>query len=122
MGAVFIIEKVRAVIEYVVAALPERRFCVPAPESHRSVAVLVSSHSHIPFGRLFSCQGSSESERPPSSLDKGVQKYNPVVEKSIQFFLQARNVPLTITTGIEKSFWSKESQNFSQFPIGRKIF
>ena len=35
------------------------RFPIPAPESHRSVAVLAlsrSSHSHIPIGRLFSCQ------------------------------------------------------------------
>ena len=32
------------------------RFCMPAPESHRSVTALVSSHSHIPIGRLFSCQ------------------------------------------------------------------
>lgn len=30
---------------------------VPAPESHRSVALLISSQSHITFGRSFSCQG-----------------------------------------------------------------
>ena len=30
---------------------------VPAPESHRSVALLVSSQSHITFGRSFNCQG-----------------------------------------------------------------
>ena len=29
---------------------------VPAPESHRNVASLVSSQSHITFGRSFSCQ------------------------------------------------------------------
>ena len=29
---------------------------VPAPESHRSVASLISSQSHITFGRSFSCQ------------------------------------------------------------------
>ena len=37
-----------------VAVLPERRFCVPAPESHRSVALLglsASWQSHIPFRR-----------------------------------------------------------------------
>ena len=43
---------------FLFAAFPERRFCIPAPESHRSVAALISSRSHIPFGRLFSCQGS----------------------------------------------------------------
>ena len=37
------------------AVLPE---IVPAPESHRNVASLVSSQSHITFGRSFSCQGS----------------------------------------------------------------
>ena len=45
-----------------VAVLPERRFCVPAPDSHRSVASLdlsASWRSHIPFGRLFSCQESA---------------------------------------------------------------
>ena len=31
---------------------------VPAPESHRSVALLISSQSQITFGRSFSCQGS----------------------------------------------------------------
>ena len=30
---------------------------VPAPESHRSVALLISSQSHITFGRSLSCQG-----------------------------------------------------------------
>lgn len=30
---------------------------VPAPESHRGVASLLSSQSHIPFGLLFSFQG-----------------------------------------------------------------
>jgi len=38
------------------AALPERRFFVPAPESHRSVALLslsASWQSRIPFGRSF---------------------------------------------------------------------
>ena len=33
---------------------------VPAPESHRSVALLISSQSHITFGRSFSCQGTRE--------------------------------------------------------------
>ena len=35
--------------------LPEHRFCIPAPDSHRSVALLVSSQNHIPFRRSFSC-------------------------------------------------------------------
>ena len=39
------------------AVLPE---IVPAPESHRSVALLISSQSHITFGRSFSCQGARE--------------------------------------------------------------
>ena len=29
---------------------------VPVPESHRNVASLISSQSHITFGRSFSCQ------------------------------------------------------------------
>ena len=33
---------------------------VPAPESHRSVALLISSQSRITFGRSFSCQGTRE--------------------------------------------------------------
>ena len=33
---------------------------VPAPESHRSVASLISSQSRITFGRSFSCQGARE--------------------------------------------------------------
>jgi len=42
------------------AGLSECRFSIPAPESHRSVAVLApikkrSSHSHIPSSRSFSC-------------------------------------------------------------------
>lgn len=38
------------------AAFSECRFSIPAPESHRSVAKLISSLSHIPFGRSFSFQ------------------------------------------------------------------
>ena len=38
------------------AAFSECRFSIPAPESHRSVAKLISSLSHIPFGWLFSFQ------------------------------------------------------------------
>ena len=38
------------------AVLPECRFSIPAPVSHRSVAKLISSLSHIPFGRSFSFQ------------------------------------------------------------------
>ncbi|MBR3920260.1 MAG: hypothetical protein IKJ59_16290 [Clostridia bacterium] len=37
---------------------------VPAPESHRSVALLISSQSHITFGRSFSCQGTREKNIP----------------------------------------------------------
>ena len=33
---------------------------VPAPESHRSVASLISSQNRITFGRSFSCQGTRE--------------------------------------------------------------
>ena len=33
---------------------------VPAPESYRNVASLLSSQSHITFGRSFSCQGARE--------------------------------------------------------------
>ena len=33
---------------------------VPAPESHRSVALLISLQSRITFGRSFSCQGARE--------------------------------------------------------------
>ena len=37
---------------------------VPAPESHRNVASLISSQSHITFGRSFSCQGTREKNIP----------------------------------------------------------
>ena len=37
---------------------------VPAPESHRNVASLVSSQSRITFGRSFSCQSSREKNIP----------------------------------------------------------
>ena len=37
---------------------------VPAPESHRNVALLVSSQSHITFVRSFSCQGAWEKNIP----------------------------------------------------------
>ena len=33
---------------------------VPAPESHRNVASLISSQNRITFGRSFSCQGTRE--------------------------------------------------------------
>ena len=33
---------------------------VPAPESHRNVASLISSQGRITFGRSFSCQGTRE--------------------------------------------------------------
>ena len=65
------------------AALPERRFCVPAPESHRNVAVLVSSLSHIPFGRLFSCQGS---QSPHLLWTKGCQNTTLLPKKVFSFF------------------------------------
>lgn len=39
------------------AVLPE---IVPAPESHRSVALLISSQSRITFGQSFSCRGTRE--------------------------------------------------------------
>ena len=38
------------------AAFSECRFSIPASESHRSVAKLISSLSHIPFGRSFGFQ------------------------------------------------------------------
>ena len=38
------------------AVFPECRFSIPAPEFQRSVAKLISSLSHIPFGRSFSFQ------------------------------------------------------------------
>ena len=37
---------------------------VPAPESHRNVALLISSQGHITFGRSFSCQGTREKTSP----------------------------------------------------------
>ena len=37
---------------------------VPAPESHRSVALLISSQSRITSGRSFSCQGTREKNIP----------------------------------------------------------
>lgn len=55
-------------IRNVIAALPERRFCVPAPESHRSVAALISSRGHIPVRTVIQL---SRSKVPSSYLDKG---------------------------------------------------
>ena len=98
-----------AVINYVVAALPERRFCVPAPESHRSVASLCLSaswRSHIPFGRLFSCKGSRRANALHLFRTTGWEN-TPMLSKKVSFFLQDRNVPLTITTGTEKSICAK---------------
>ena len=37
---------------------------VPAPESHRNVASLISSQSHITFERSFSFQGTREKDIP----------------------------------------------------------
>ena len=92
-----------------VAALPERRFCVPAPESHRSVASLCLSaswRSHIPFGRLFSCKGSRRANALHLFRTTGWEN-TPMLSKKVSFFLQDRNVPLTITTGTEKSICAK---------------
>jgi len=91
---------------FMFAALSERRFCVPAPESHRSVAALVSSRSHIPFGRLFSCQGSQRANALHLFRTTGCQNTT-LLSKKVSFFLQVRNVPLTITTGTEKSICAK---------------
>ena len=83
-----------------VAVLPERRFCMPAPESHRGVASLdlsASWRSHIPFGRSFSCQGAWGLFSPPSSLDNGVLFFSPVLrlfEKSSQFPIGRKKIKM----------------------------
>lgn len=55
------------------AGLPECRFSVPAPESHRSVAVLApikkrSSHSHIPSSRSLSCNRLSGNKKAGTQM------------------------------------------------------
>jgi len=45
------------------SALPFSLNAVPAQESHLRVAVLVSSHGHIPFGRSFSCNPGKRKSR-----------------------------------------------------------
>ena len=54
---------------------------VPAPESHRSVASLVSSQSRITFGRSFSCQGARE------NIPQGVTFKTSVFEGFFKTFL-----------------------------------
>ena len=69
--------------------------------SLRSVASLglsASWQSHIPFGRSFSCQGSSESKYPPSSLDKGVQKNNLFDRTFSEIFKLFTNFPHLLRT------------------------
>ena len=71
----------------VFAVLPE---IVPAPESHHGVAALISSHSHIPFGRSFNFQralrglslGLEEMFFIPSLIDKIAPSFlNPFFRK-----------------------------------------
>ena len=57
----------------VFAGLPECRFSVPAPEFHRSVAVLApikkrSSHSHIPSSRSLSCNRLSGNKKAGTQM------------------------------------------------------
>ena len=69
--------------------------------SLRSVASLglsASWQSHIPFGRSFSCQVSSERKYPPSSLDKGVQKNNLFDRTFSEIFKLFTNSPHLLRT------------------------
>ena len=89
------------------AGLPECRFSVPAPESHRSVAVLVlikkrSSHSHIPSSRLFSCNRLSGNEKsrhtnayrlPAKRIDLSFLRWWLHIHVT-GFEIQSRNCPL----------------------------
>ena len=47
---------------------------VPAPESHRGVALLISSQSRITFGRSFSCQDAREKNIPQGVRVKNGKK------------------------------------------------
>lgn len=107
MGAVFIIIKVGAVIKYGVCRFTRTSFLYACPgvsPQRRRARIIAQSY---PVRTAIQLSRIAESEYPPSSLDKGVGKYTRVVEKSIRFFLQDRNVPLNITTGTEKSICTK---------------
>ena len=58
---------------------------VPAPESHRGVVMLLSSHNHIPTGRSFNCQGAFEGLfTPPLLIGKFMLFLLPLTLKSLQ--------------------------------------
>ena len=60
---------------------------VPAPESHRSVALLISSQSRITFGRSFSCQGAREKNIP-----QGVTFKTPIFVRFFKTFFKKLKV------------------------------
>ena len=69
-----------------------------SPKSQSTFRGPLLSQSHIPFGRSFSCQGSSESKYPPSSLDKGVQKNNLFDRTFSEIFKLFTNSPHLLRT------------------------
>ena len=95
---------------------------MPAPESHRSVtmlALLRSSHSHIPIGRLFSCQRTNI----PSLITSGRDCFFGCFEK---YFLSFHLFPpgKAIRTPIFKKFSSYIGllKNPSEINPLRKLF
>ena len=56
---------------------------VPAPESHRSVALHISSQSRITIGRSFSCQGAREKNIP-----QGVTFKTPIFVRFFKTFFK----------------------------------
>ncbi len=118
VGAIFIIEKVRAFIKICSCRFTRTPFLCACPgvSPQRRLAqpfgVIAKSY---PVRTAIQLSRIAESECPPSSLDKGVSKYNPVVKKVS--FVQVRNVPLTITTGKEKSICAKDFPSTFQVVI-----
>ena len=106
-----------------VAVLPECRFCMPAPESHRSVASLdlsASWQSHIPFGWSFSCQGSVGFYLPltyqvvtkKTKCAKDFSELSNCLHLRLHFYIGSdivqttKTFSLTTITGTKILFWS----------------
>ena len=104
----------------VFAGLPECRFSVPAPEFHRSVAVLApikkrSSHSHIPSSRSLSCSRLSGNKKsrhtnayqlPAKRIDLSLAVWLHIHVTG--FVIQSRNCHLRLTTAdSSEQFWKR---------------
>lgn len=92
------------------AGLSEYRFSIPAPESHRSVAVLApikgrSSHGHIPSSRSFGCNRLSGNKKsrhtnayrlPAKRIDLSFLRWWLHIHVT-GFEIQSRNCPLHLS-------------------------